>query len=345
MIMQRLRRLIGTASAAMGRFRPRSKRGAGRPSDRELLQEIAAVCERAAAGDPEARIFVEDGTTELGRAALAINRLLDMSDAFVREAAAAMSHCSNDEFYRPILLRGVHGNFRQSSLVINQAGRKMRENAQQLARVATLAKDTASSVGTVAMACDQLDEGGREIVSQVSDSTRESATVVSKATEATTAVDQLGKSAQAVSKITAVISSIAEQTHLLALNASIEAARAGVAGRGFAIVAREVQELSGSVSKASGQISEQITAMRGVLQQVVALIGDVNTSAQRVSESSATISRAVADQASATQGIAASIADVQRNSEQVSESIGLVRSAERTTTRPAAKAARPAGRS
>ena len=299
--------------------RPRMK------SDAQLTAEIIDVCERASRGDAEARIMVLDASTDLGRMGVAINHLLDMSDAFVREASAAMAHCSREQFHRPILLRGLHGGFRQSSLVINEAGRKMRENSRQLAEIGTLARNTASSVGTVAMACEQLDEEGREIVGQVQDSSRESQTVVEKAAEATAAVGQLGTSAQAVSKIIAVISTIAEQTHLLALNASIEAARAGEAGRGFAIVAREVQDLSQSVSKASGQIGEQISAMRGILQQVVTLIGDVNTSAERVSQSAATISRAVADQASATQGIAASIADVRHNTEQVSESIGSVR--------------------
>lgn len=307
------------------------RQGSGR-AERSLMAEITDVCHRAARGDNEARILVEDPTSELGRMALAINHLLDMSDAFVREAAAAMSHCSQEQFHRPILLRGMHGCFRQSALVINQAGRTMRTSSQQLARVADLASETAANVGSVASACERLDAQGREIVAQASESHRISQQVVGQASDAGTAVSELGKAAKEVGSIIAVIGTIAEQTHLLALNASIEAARAGEAGRGFAIVAREVQDLSQSVSNASGQIGEQVTRMQDILRQVVALIGGVNEALGHVSDSADTISRAVADQATATQGIAASIGDVRRNSEEVSESIVLVRSEQRSTS-------------
>ena len=114
-------------------------------SERALMQEIVQVCARAARGDNEARILLAYRDSELGAVGRSINHLLDMSDAFVREAAAAMSHCSQDQFHRPILLRGMHGTYRQSALVINQAGRTMRTSSQQLTRVAALASETASN--------------------------------------------------------------------------------------------------------------------------------------------------------------------------------------------------------
>jgi methyl-accepting chemotaxis protein len=332
-----LDRLASSVSAAW-RYRP--------ANDRHLMAEIVRVCQRAAMGDNEARITVDDATTELGEVGNSINQLLDMSDAFVREAAAAMSHCSKDQFHRPILLRGMHGSFRQSALVINQAGRSMRASSQQLVRVAELASETATNVGSVASACDRLDAQGREIVAQASDSSRESRTVVEKVTEADRAVGELGASAKEVGKIIAVIATIAEQTHLLALNASIEAARAGDAGRGFAVVAREVQDLAQSVAQASGQIGEQVTRMRGVLSQVVALMASVNQSVTHVSESAVAISHSVGEQATATRGIAESIAEVRANSEQVSQSFDAARrdaSAASPTTKRGGAVKAPSG--
>ena len=74
-----------------------------------VLQEITRICQRAANGDLEARILDIDPDTELGHCCLAINHLLDIADAYVRESAAAMSTCAAGEFHRPILLRGMPG--------------------------------------------------------------------------------------------------------------------------------------------------------------------------------------------------------------------------------------------
>jgi methyl-accepting chemotaxis protein len=311
-------RIAGPFSAA---GRGRARRSSKARADANLARAIADVCKRAAAGDQDARIDVRDPSSELAQAALAINQVLDLSDAFVREAAAAMAHCSRDEFYRPILLRGLKGGFRQSALVINDAGKKMREHANHLSQVAALAENTAKTVADVAKACEALDGEGREIVNQVQGSAHEMSVVVSKASEAMSAVETMRGSAREVGKIIGTISTIAEQTHLLALNASIEAARAGEAGRGFAVVAREVQDLAQNVASASSKIGEQVQAMVATIQQVVSIIADVNGSAERVAHSTSTIASAVADQASATKGIASSISEVRRTSEDVSSSM------------------------
>lgn len=309
------------ARGRVGRSGPR-RRSHGETA---LAAEIADVCRRAAQGDAEARILTIEPGSPLAEVALSINHMLDESDAFVREAAAAMSHCSRGEFYRPILLRGLHGSYRQSAVVINAAGRTMRENADQLGRVADLAKNTATAVAAVAAACEQLDGEGRSIVQQVDGSSRETSVVVDKVGQARGAVQELGTATREVSKMIAVIRKIAEQTNLLALNASIEAARAGDAGRGFAVVAREVQDLANNVALATGQIGDQVSHMQATLEQVVRLISAVSVSVERVADGATTISHSVADQASATREIAATIANVRRNSEEVSLSIGTAR--------------------
>jgi len=88
--------------------------------------------------------------------------------------------------------------------------------------------------------------------------------------ETTRKVKRLAESSQEISKIVALISSIASRTNLLALNASIEAARAGDAGRGFAIVADEVRQLADRAAKASKQIEQIVLQIQsetnGVMQ-------------------------------------------------------------------------------
>ncbi len=289
--------------------------------DREALERLVAVCNRAAVGDLEARVTDIARLGELGTLALAINQLLDMADAFVREAGAAMRQCSADRFHRPVLLRGMRGSFRHGARIINEAGMKMRASSEQLAFVAQLAAENAQSVGSVAAACEELNASGSEIARQVSDSAAQGRQVVTTVDSAEHAVRDLSDAAAKVGRIIRVITTIAEQTHLLALNATIEAARAGEAGLGFAVVAKEVKDLSRNAAEATEQIGDQLVRMHATVGQVAELVQAVDGAVDRMAASTDAISRAVAEQVTATKEIAHSIGGVTENSRKVSDRI------------------------
>jgi methyl-accepting chemotaxis protein len=120
-------------------------------------------------------------------------------------------------------------------------------------------------------------------------------------------VGQLSQSADRIGTVIGLISDIAEQTNLLALNATIEAARAGEAGKGFAVVASEVKELATQTAKATEEIGQQIAGIQSSTTGTVESIQAITDSVDEIRELTTAIASAVEEQEAATQEIANSI--------------------------------------
>jgi methyl-accepting chemotaxis protein len=134
---------------------------------------------------------------------------------------------------------------------------------------ARMAVDQAlSSISMVATSADQLAATIREVASQAEHSALVSTNALASGLSSQHGVAELAQAAQRIGEVINAIRGIAEQTNLLALNATIEAARAGEAGRGFAVVASEVKQLATQTSTATTEISEQITEIQRASQGV-----------------------------------------------------------------------------
>ena len=196
------------------------------------------------------------------------------------------------------------------------------ERAQELTTMVAAASEEASTnVQSVASATEELSSSVNEISRQVQESARMATDAVDQARTTNDRVSELSKAASRIGDVVELINTIAEQTNLLALNATIEAARAGEAGRGFAVVASEVKALAEQTSKATGEIGQQISGIQAATQDSVNAIKEISGTIEKLSEISSTIAAAVEEQGAATQEISRNVQQAAEGTQQVSSNI------------------------
>lgn len=228
------------------------------------LNLVGTQLKRMAAGQLRQTIAVA-GNNELGQlseaAKLLQARLVTAFGQFTETATLLTGSSGRLSVSGNKALMGME----QQSAETEQIAAAMNEMSATVQEVARNAADADAAV----QSADRETHNGYAKVEQ----TRQAIGLLSEKNEKTSLViDQLRQDGEEINSITNLISSIAEQTNLLALNAAIEAARAGEHGRGFAVVADEVRALAGKTQQSTIQINEMIKHLReGISEAVVAM--------------------------------------------------------------------------
>ncbi|PYC16947.1 methyl-accepting chemotaxis protein [Pseudomonas mosselii] len=225
------------------------------------LADAVAVAERVATGDLTREIVVL-GRDEPALLLGALSRMQhSLRDTLRRIAASSDQLASASEELHTVTedtSRGLH----QQSAEIDQAATAVNQMTAAVEEVASNAVSTADA----SQGADRTTRDGRDQVNQALASIQH---LVDDVTGTSGEIEQLASHANQISQVLDVIGSIAGQTNLLALNAAIEAARAGEAGRGFAVVADEVRALAHRTQQSTAEIEQMIGGIQTGTERAV----------------------------------------------------------------------------
>ncbi|HEV7896907.1 MAG TPA: methyl-accepting chemotaxis protein [Planosporangium sp.] len=196
--------------------------------------------------------------------------------------------------------------------------------SRQVDAASTVVDGVVRHVGTVAAGAEEMGASIKEIASNAHEAARVAEDSVGLASRAGEVIGKLGDSTAGIADMARVIHNIAEQTNLLALNATIEAARAGQAGRGFAIVANEVKELSQETARATNDVADRVAAIQQDSAGAIEAINAITAAIGRVNDFQAAIATAVEEQTATAGEMARNVGEAADGGGKIARSVSAV---------------------
>lgn len=240
----------------------------GRPSEvlpripgadryKEWIQRITEVCEQAGRGNLESRLLCCRADEDIVRLAHAVNHLLDVTDAFVREAGAALDASAHQKFYRKVIQRGLLGSFRLAAGLINHATDKMGQQAAELAQTEAERSQLAAAVGEVAQslgaAVATIQSNAKDMRIAAENTSEKAASVAAASEETSTIVHSVASATEELNITAAEIEKRVRQSAAIVESAVTEADRTTATVDGLTAAQNRI----GAVVKTIAQVAAQ----------------------------------------------------------------------------------------
>ena len=288
----------------------------------QSLTKVTYVCDGLADGDLTRHTGL-DTRDEPGR----MGRSLDTALARLRTTITTIEGSAAS-------LAGASEQMNSTTATIATSAERTSAQAQA---VSAAAEQVSRSVETVSSGGEQMGASIREISLNAAEAARVASEAVTVTSMTSATMNKLGESSAEIGNVIKTITAIAEQTNLLALNATIEAARAGEAGKGFAVVASEVKDLAQETARATGDISRRVEAIQADTSGAVSAIEEISVVIERISEFQTTIASAVEQQTATTTEMNRSVAEAASGSGEIAQNITGVAEAARMTSESVAQ--------
>lgn len=284
------------------------------------LSKGVALSQAMAEGDMTKTMEVEQND-EIGVLANSLNLMAGNLRAMISDINGGVENVDKASSHLAALANQLSSGTEDTAVRSNQVAAAAEEMSANQNSVAAAMEEASVNVNVVADSVEEMQSTINNIADNSSRAKDITTQAVDQSDSASRRVNDLGKAADEITKVTEVITEISEQTNLLALNATIEAARAGEAGKGFAVVANEIKDLAKQTAEATQDIKIKIADIQNATGITVDEINQISAVIADVDKIVATIATAVEEQTSTTKEIAENINQASVGISEVNENV------------------------